>query len=129
MEQLIVVEDKKKLFMNTLFWGFVLWLFGYTLGMVFFAFVPKEAIGYYVLPIGLAVTIWVLLKKIERKSFFCYVMVGVFWTIIAVLFDYLFIVLLFRSTDYYKPDVYLYYISTFILPAIVGWYKLKKVKS
>jgi hypothetical protein len=24
---------------------------------------------------------------------------------------------------YYKPDVYLYYVSTFVLPLIVGWRK------
>ena len=39
--------DQRKLFLNTLGWGFALWLFGYVLGMLFFAFVPKEFIGWY----------------------------------------------------------------------------------
>ena len=128
MERPISAGDKKRLFLDTLFWGFILWLFGYILGMAFFVFVPKEAIGFYVLPLGLAATVWVLLKRIERKSFQCYAMVGGFWAIIAVLLDYVFIVMLFNSADYYKPDVYLYYALTLILPAMAGMYKLNKAK-
>jgi len=44
--------------------------------------------------------------------------------LIAVIFDYLFLVKMFKPTDgYYKLDVYLYYILTFLLPLIVGWRK------
>jgi hypothetical protein len=114
--------------MNTLFWGFALWLFGYILEIVFFAFVPKERIGWFVLPIGLIATLLVLFKKIERESFKCFIGLGVIWTVIAVVFDYVFIVRLFNSTDYYKPDVYLYYTLTFLLPITVGWYRLKNAK-
>ena len=118
--------NKGKIFLNTVFWGFILWLFGYVLGIVFFAFVPKDAIGWFVLPLGVIFTLWVLFKKIERESFGCYIELGIFWVIIAVVLDYFFIVELFKSTDYYKPDVYVYYILTFVLPVIVGWYKFKK---
>jgi len=46
------------------------------------------------------------------------------WTIIAVVFDYIFIVKLLKPLDfYYKLDVYLYYSLTFILPILVGWRK------
>lgn len=41
----------------------------------------------------------------------------------AVLLDYLFIVKMFKSADYYKPDVYVYYALTLLLPIAVGWYK------
>jgi hypothetical protein len=44
----------------------------------------------------------------------------------AAALDYLFIVKLFKSADYYKPDVYVYYVLTFILPIAVGWYKKSK---
>ncbi len=129
MERQDSAEDMKKLFLGTLFWGFILWLIGYILGIIFFMFVPKDAIGFYVLPIGVIVTAWVLLRKIKRKSLQCYAMVGVFWAIMAVLLDYVFIVMLFNSADYYKLDVYLYYILTVIMPAVVGWYKLNSVKA
>ncbi len=114
----------RKIFFNTVIWGFVLWLFGYILGIVLFVFVPKHLIGYYILPFGVALTLWVLFKKIKRKNFSCYIGLGLIWTIMAVVLDYLFIVKLFQSSDYYKPDVYVYYMLTFALPIAVGWFKL-----
>ena len=121
--------DKKRIFLNTVSWGFILWLFGYILGIIFFAFVPKDVIGWSILPFGVVATLWVLFKKIERESFKCYVGLGVIWTIMAVVLDYIFIVRLLKSTDYYKLDVYLYYVLIFALPIAVGWYKFNKPKS
>lgn len=112
-----------KILLNTLYWGILLWLFGYVLGFIFFALVPKDQIGFYILPLGTAVTLWVLFKKIRRESFFCYIGLGVVWTVIALALDYIFIVRLLRSSGYYKTDVY--YALTFLLPIIVGWYKRK----
>jgi hypothetical protein len=120
--------DKKKIFLNTLQWGFLLWLFGYALGFVFFVFVPKDLIGWAILPFGVIATLWVLFKKIERDSFGCYVGLGVFWTILALVLDYVFIVKLLNSTAYYKLDVYVYYILTLVLPIVVGWYKFNRKK-
>ena len=117
---------KKQILLSTLFWGFILWLFGYVLGIIFFAFVPKEQIGFYILPLGAALTLWVLFKKIKREEFLCYIGLGIVWMIMAALLDYLFIVKMFQSTDYYKTDVYVYYALTFILPVAVGWYKKSK---
>jgi hypothetical protein len=123
-----VPKTNLKVFLNTILWGFILWLIGYVLGFVFFAFVPKDQIGWYIFPIGVVITLWVLFKKIARKEFTCYFGLGIFWTLIAVVFDYLFIVKLLNSQAYYKFDVYVYYVSTFFLPLLVGWYKfyLKK---
>jgi hypothetical protein len=118
-------KNKKKIFLNTLFWGFVLWLFGYVLGIIFFAFVPKDAIGWFILPFGVAATLWVLFKKIKRESFGCYIGLGAIWMLIAIVLDYIFLVRLFNSAGYYKFDVYLYYFLTLLLPIAVGWYKFK----
>lgn len=118
--------DKKKTLKNTLFWGFVLWLFGYILGFVFYAFVPKDSIGWYILPFGVIVTVWVLLRKVSRESFLCYLMVGVVWAVMAVVLDYIFIVMMLGSADYYKLDVYVYYLLTLAMPAAVGASKLGK---
>jgi len=117
---------KKQILLSNIFWGFILWLFGYILGIIFFPFVPKEQIGFYVLPLGTILTLWVLFKKIKREEFVCYVGLGVLWTMVAIILDYLFIVKLLNSADYYKPDVYLYYALTVILPILVGWYKKSK---
>jgi len=121
-------KDKKKIFLNTVLWGFLLWLFGYILGFVFFAFVPKDVIGWYIMPLGLIATLWVLFKKIKRESFQCYIGLGIFWTLIAVICDYFFLVRLLKATTYYKLDVFIYYILTFIIPIVFGWYKFHKNK-
>jgi hypothetical protein len=119
-------KDMKKIFFNTVKWGFALWLFGYILGFVFFAFVSKDVMGWYIMPFGIFATLWVLFKKIERKQFTCYIGLGVIWTIMAIVLDYFFLVRLLKAVGYYKLDVYLYYILTFVLPVAVGWYKFNK---
>jgi hypothetical protein len=121
-------SNNGKIFLNTVFWGFVLWLVGYVLGIVFFTLVPKEQIGYFVMPLGMAFTLWVLWKKIEREELMCYFGLGIIWTVMAIVLDYLFNVKLFHLTDYYKPDVYLYYVLTFVLPVAFGWYRFKVKK-
>jgi len=121
-------KNKGKIFLNTVFWGFVLWLFGYALGIIFFAIVPVGQIGWYILPLGVAFMLWVLIKKIEREEFMCYFGLGLIWTLMAAALDYIFIVKLFHSVGYYKPDVYAYYALTFLLPIAVGWHKFKNKK-
>jgi len=122
------MEINKKIFLNTVFWGVILWIFGYVLGVIFFAFFPKNVLGWYIMPFGLIATFWVLFKKIKRDSFSCYIGLGVVWTIIAIVFDYIFLVKLFGVTDYYKIDVYVYYTLTLILPIAVGLYKFNRIK-
>ena len=96
--------------------GFALWLFGYILGIAFFALVPRAWIGWCVMPIGIAATAFTLWRwvkiPLERGA-----VVGVVWALIAVLCDYFAIVELFAPPDgYYKLDVYLYYLVTLLLP-------------
>jgi hypothetical protein len=119
------MNAKLKIFLNTLFWGFALWLFGYALGILFFIFVPQGMIGWYILPLGFVATLWVLFTSIKRETLGCYLGLGIIWTLMAVILDYVFIVLLLKSADYYKLDVLVYYALTFSLPVIVGWYKIR----
>ena len=114
----------RQLLKDTLGWGFVLWLIGYVLGIVLFSIVPLSLIGWIIMPIGIAIILWVLTRKIKSKAFNYYLLLAVAWTAIAIIFDYLFLVQTFKPADgYYKLDVYLYYSLTFILPLIVGWRK------
>ena len=53
---------------------------------------------------------------------------GIVWTLIAVVLDYLFIVLLFRSSAYYSLHIFLYYSLMFLIPLGVGIY-LKRALS
>lgn len=105
-------------------WGVGLWFIGYALGFLFFAFVPPEQIGWYVMPLGIAITVFALYKWVRMDSVRDVVMIGIGWSIIAVLFDYLFLVQLLHPVDgYYKFDVYLYYALTLALPLIVYQFK------
>ncbi len=100
-------------------WGIALWFIGYVLGFVLFAIVPASMIGWVIMPIGVIITLWVLLKKVKGNSFLHYFLVAIVWTIIAVAMDYLLIVKVLHPVDgYYKLDVYIYYALTFILPLL-----------
>lgn len=117
----------KQFFKDSFGWGFVLWLIGYVLGIILFFVLPPSIIGWVIMPIGILVTLWVLLKKVQGNSFRYYLMLGIIWTVIAIVFDYFFIVKAFAPADgYYKLDVYIYYALTFILPLIIGWRKEAK---
>lgn len=104
-------------------WGFCLWLVGYILGIAAFMLVPANMIGWVVSPIGIVVTLLVLTKKIRGNQFEYFLKLALVWTSIAIVLDYLFIVKLFANSHYYKPDVYFYYLSTFVLPLIVQKYR------
>ena len=114
---------KKQFYKDTFLWGFVLWLIGYLFGMVLFFVVPQNMIGWVILPIGTTITLWVLFKKIKSDSFFYYLYLAIVWTLIAILFDYLFIVKSLNADGYYKLDVYMYYALAFILPLTAFWRK------
>lgn len=119
----------KQFLKDALGWGVALWLIGYILGFIFFAFVPPAAIGWYIMPIGTLITLWVLMKKISYPTLNGYLQISVAWTLIAIIFDYFFLVKTLNPADgYYKLDVYLYYILTFLLPLLAGQYKLKHAK-
>lgn len=111
----------KGFYKDALLWGFVLWLIGYILGIVLFPILPPFFLGWVIMPIGIVITLWVLFKKIKGESMRYYFFLGIVWVLIAILCDYFFLVKLFNPADgYYKPDVYLYYILTLILPLLVG---------
>jgi hypothetical protein len=123
------MDMSKQFYKDALGWGFVLWLFGYVLGIVLFVSVPPSMIGWIITPIGIIVTLWVLFKKVKSEAFQYYFLLAVSWTLIAVVFDYFFLVKVFNPADgYYKLDVYLYYILTFVLPLIVGRRKMANKK-
>lgn len=109
-------------------WGFLLWLFGYLLGFLFFAFVPTDLLGWAIMPFGIAMTLFVLYKKVKGDSFQYFLLLAVVWTLLAIILDYVFLVQVLHPADgYYKLDVYLYYGLTFVLPIIVGLRHDKRV--
>jgi len=115
---------EKQIITDTIGWGFALWVIGYLLGILFFFALPSALIGWAILPVGVIVTLWVLLFRIREKNFRYYVLLAVTWTAIAVVCDYLFIVILLRPAGgYYAPDVFVYYLLMILLPLAIGGWK------
>lgn len=106
---------------DCLAWGLGLWLFGYILGIVFFFFMPAEMIGWFITPIGLVFTGFVLWKWVHVATLTDGIMIGLSWAAIAIVLDYVFIVLMLHPIDgYYKLDIYLYYACMLLLPIIAA---------
>lgn len=118
----------KQLVKDSFGWGIILWLVGYILGIILFMVVPQSLIGWVIMPIGTALTLWVLFKRIKRKTLKYYILLGVIWTVIAILCDYMFLVKAFKADGYYKLTVYMYYFLTFTLPLLIGFQKTKSQK-
>lgn len=114
----------RQLMKDTVGWGFVLWFVGYVLGILLFFIVPSYLIGWLLMPIGTALTLWVLLKKVKATAFQQYIWLAVVWTALAIVLDFFLLVKIFNPPDgYYKLDVYIYYSLTFALPLMIGWRK------
>jgi len=115
----------EKVFVKDAFgWGFVLWLIGYILGILLFFFVPKDLIGWIITPVGIIITLWVLSHKISDGGFRRFLHLASVWTLLAILLDYVFNVKLFNiGSSYYRLDVYLYYLITFLLPLAFSYHE------
>ena len=108
--------------------GILFWLAGYLLSFVLF-FTPVAGIMGWVLfavmtPVTLAVTLWYFSHR--PRPFPYFVKIGIAWTAIAIVFDYLFIVMLLHPAAYYRADVFTYYAVTCLIPVAVGWYLQEK---
>ncbi|MCX6718252.1 MAG: hypothetical protein NTY81_01450 [Candidatus Staskawiczbacteria bacterium] len=64
-------ENTKKFLINSFGWGVGLWLIGYVLGIILFMLVPANLIGWVISPVGILITLWVLIKKTIIFSWFC----------------------------------------------------------
>jgi cation transport ATPase len=107
--------------------GIALWLIGYLASLVLF-FSPYAGIMGWILlviftPVTIAITWWWFRQR-KGLSLQYYAKVGIAWVLIAVVFDYLFIVQLFQAT-YYEADVFVYYALTFLIPMGVGLYLIR----
>jgi hypothetical protein len=110
--------------------GIVLWLLGYLASLLLFFSPFASSMGWVLLavftPVTIAVAWWWFRARDLALTY--YAGVGAAWTVIAVVLDYLFIVLLFQAT-YYGIDVFVYYAMTFLIPVGVGLYLIRAAGS
>jgi hypothetical protein len=105
--------------------GTFFWLIGYLASLVLYYLPIPYGLGWILLVIFTPFTVWVTwwwFRQQERHPLQYYAGVGIAWTLIAVVLDELFIVLLFNATEYYVPDVLLYYALMFLIPVGIGVY-------
>jgi hypothetical protein len=121
----------QQIYKDTIGLGTFFWLIGFLAGMVLFFTPFKNSMGWIMLvtftPVTIAITWWWFRQR-EHLSLQYYAGVGGAWALIAVVLDYLFIVTLFSSTEYYALHIFLYYILMFLIPVGVGMYLNKAVK-
>jgi|SRR5208283_2189568 len=102
--------------------GLFVWLIGYLASIALYFFLPSEILGWvlfvFFTPIGLFITYKRFGKRKESVTY--YLLVATIWLVIAVVSDYSFIVKAFNLQNYYKPDVFVYYATTFLMPFFVG---------
>jgi len=103
--------------------GVGFWLLGYLASLLLFFSPFQSSMGWIITTVCTPVTIavaWLWFRTRDLPLSY-YVKVGFVWTLIAVLFDYLFIVRLFQ-TPYYELDIFVYYTLTFLIPVGVGMF-------
>ena len=120
--------NARSLAQDALGWDIGLWVAGYLGGIALFFVVPVALIGWVLTPAATAVTLWVLLRRVEGGSAVRDLVIAGSWMAIAVILDYVGIVLLLAPADgYYQLDVLLYYVLTFTLPLAVGaWRRMRR---
>ena len=77
----------QELVKGSLGWGFVLWLIGYGLGIALFLLLPPFVIGWVILPIGVVITLWVLMTRIHVDLLHHYAFIAAVWTVLAIVLD------------------------------------------
>ena len=110
---------------DTLGLGTFFWLAGYLASLVLFFTPFSNSMGWILLVTLTPFTLWVTWWWFSRRGrlpLTGYAGIGIIWMLMAVVLDYLFIVLLFNAVGYYMPDVLLYYALMFLIPVGVGLY-------
>jgi len=119
----------EQLLRDTVYAGTLLWLAGYLASMaVYFSGLNYDFWGKVVLllyiPCAAVFAYWYFSGRDLTLRY--YAGVGIAWSLIAVVLDYPFIVLLFGANQYYGPDVYLYYAAMVLIPIGAGWYRKRE---
>jgi hypothetical protein len=121
------MSNKEKI-TDTLGLGFLLWLAGFLASIPLYFIAPKEMLGWILYVVFTPITLYVAYWRFHRRTLpgGYYLMVAAVWTLTAVSFDYIFIVILLKAADYYQLDIFLYYATIFLIPVFIGSRYAKK---
>jgi uncharacterized membrane protein YfcA len=115
--------------MDTLGMGFLVWLIGYAAGFFIITLPgypdimlnPIVLVSFSLLVILLTAAVAFLrFRKRRRVSWVYAFAVGVGWLAVALVLDFLFIVLMFNALSYYRFHIFVYYALTLSTPTIAA---------
>ncbi len=111
-----------RIIIDALGFGILLWVAGFALGMIFFPFIPVAYIGLPIVAVIVPLTFLISYYRFKEKGFdkTYYITVAVAWFLIAVIFDYIFLVRGFNVQNYYDADLLAYYALTLLAPIVTG---------
>lgn len=121
----------RQLIVDTLGMGFLVWFIGYGAGFFIITIPgypgimlnPIVLISFSLLGILLTAAVAFLrFRKRQRVSWSYALAVGVGWLGVALVLDFLFIVLLFNAWSYYRPHIFVYYALTLLTPTVGSRY-------
>lgn len=121
------MANRERIF-DTLGLGSVLWLAGYLASFLLFFYVPHDLVGWILYAVFTPVTIYVAYWRFHKRALSrgYFLIVAAVWTMLAIALDYVFIVMLLNSQNYYQQDVLLYYLTIFLIPIGTGLKYAKK---
>jgi len=120
---------------DTIGFGFLMWLIGYFMGF-FIITIPgypevmtiPVILTAFSLAVGLvtAAFAYVRFRKRREVSWIYAFLVGITWTILAIILDFILIVLLFNAPSYYRSHIFIYYAITLVVPSAVAKYSSRQ---
>ena len=116
-------KPKKTKLTDALGLGIGFWLIGYIASIILYFFIPNGILGWVLFVIFTPICLYVSYLRFRKRKedMQYYLMIAAVWLIIAIIFDYIFIVNAFHTNSYYKLDVLVYYATTFIIPVLIGY--------
>jgi hypothetical protein len=108
--------------------GIGFWLMGYIAGIILYFIVSADILGWIIFIIFAPITSYLAYLRFRKRSepIGYYLIIGAIWAFIAIILDYIFIVMAFNSKEYYKLDVFAYYLAMFVIPLLIGWMGRKR---
>ncbi len=111
--------------------GFLVWFIGYVAGFFIITIPGYPEImlnpivlgAFSLLVLLLTASVAFLRFRSRPKITWAYaIVVGMSWLATAVVFDFMFIALLFKAWAYYRPHIFVYYGITLLTPIIAARY-------
>ena len=117
------MADLKTKLVDALGLGIGLWLIGYIASLLLYFLIPASLLGWVLFVIFTPVSLYLAYLRFRKRTedMKYYLKIALAWALTAIILDYLFIVVAFHSQGYYKPDVFVYYATTLLVPLLIGW--------